>query len=678
MSDTERGKNKSDWLQALFGVRLAGKPVPTTACAVNPAVAPPPSGGVNALLARPRSGDPILGGGLEGTTRTMAGAGGKRLGITQAPDGRVVLTAPPPPVREITLAGGGGKGAALPGAVRALHDSGVLDEVKQIHGASVGSMTASLVAAGCTPEELEEIANDPKLSSDILGGRSMLGVALGPRLDGKSLQATVRGKMDALLRKRITGYLEDVAAKGNQPDPSVLLVLERLADGKRGPTFGDLRILSKVIPTVKELSISASYMAEINPATGKPDKGGKAQLAIFSADTEPDMEVAVAVNASAALPPVFEPVDITLSSGLRARFQDGGVLNNVPSTDSIGDARDLDPMPTQGSMSFVFEDDAAHDAMKGVADPVKSTFADWLTGAPNSAANYETYRGLADKPEDMVIVPLKFSVKGKKKDFSGLLSGTVNFDIGMDDRLKLQEMTAAQTAAHIQKRQEPKARSFDSMEQMLMCVDRADLVALVADGLEGAKAALDFRDAALAAVADISARAGRMTGQGAAAMLQDPALRQALAALDAAAGGNVDRQGFVAREMNRGGLDRLIDAAQKAGEGGVLGASAVVADALKAKAHAVFVLREMIYPRLVDEDPKGVHGTLLAQVGARLRAALSALDINDALTLAIKHFRAARDLLKLHGYRKFADDLSGFLMPAALPPHSQRGQTDDA
>ena len=675
MSGSSRIAEQSSWLKNVFGVGLSGRPLakPVRAAPVDPAVTPPSRGGVDTLLGRKRSGAPIKASGVQGETRTFEGAHGRKLGITQGLDGRVSLAAPPPPVQQITFAGGGGKGAALPGAVRALHASGVINDIKVVNGASVGSQSGALLAAGATADEFAEVANDKGLAPAIMEGRSIAGMLLGDGLSGKGLENLMRTKLDGLLRKRISEYLKSAATTGATPDAGVLAVLDRLADGSKGPTFGDLRTLSKVIPAIKEMSISASYMTDIDPATGKPVQGGRPQLAIFSADTEPDMEVAVAVHASSALPPVFAPVDIKLSSGITARFQDGGVLNNVPTTDSIGDDRGLDPIPTEGSIAFVFEEGGGDKdgPLKGISRPEKSAFADWITKAPNSAGNYETYEHLADRPEDVVVVPLKFTVpdkkggKGKTKEFTGLLSGTVNFDISMDDRLKLQELTDAATSAHLDQRRQPQTRDYASIDQMLMCVSAEDLTALVADGLEGAKPAQDFRNGALATIAQLSARTGAMSGQKPADMLQDQKVHDLVGTLDLLPAGNVDRLGFIARELNRGGLDRLVDAARASGGGGALAAGALVADSLKAKSHATYVLRTLIYPRIVAEDPKNIHGTLLAQVVARLRAATLPEDVNAALEIAIEHFAHARDLLARHGYKKFAAELAPYMMPTA-------------
>ena len=67
-------------------------------------------------------------------------------------------------------------------------------------------------------------------------------------------------------------------------------------------------------------------------------------------------------------------------------------------------------------------------------------------------------------------------------------------------------------------------------------------------------------------------------------------------------------------------------------------------------------------PRLVEEDPKGISASVLMQVEAKLRAAISSRAVNAALTVAVRHYEQKRDLLGLHGYKKFAAQLAGYMM----------------
>ncbi len=91
-------------------------------------------------------------------------------------------------------------------------------------------------------------------------------------------------------------------------------------------------------------------------------------------------------------------------------------------------------------------------------------------------------------------------------------------------------------------------------------------------------------------------------------------------------------------------------------------AGVAVADALAAKSHARTILRDMIYPKMVQENPKGVGGTVLRQVDNRLRSAKTPEDVNDALMIAIKHFATKSDFLDRHGHHAFAAQLRTYLM----------------
>ena len=55
-----------------------------------------------------------------GPAQVCTGPTGRQVKVVTGADGRVALTRDPPPITEITFSGGGGKGAALPGAIKAL------------------------------------------------------------------------------------------------------------------------------------------------------------------------------------------------------------------------------------------------------------------------------------------------------------------------------------------------------------------------------------------------------------------------------------------------------------------------------------------------------------------------------------------------------------------------------
>jgi exoenzyme U len=614
---------------------------------------------------RPRA--PVVPAAPVGPKSSFVNRGGKKLEVVVGKDGRVSLTADPPPIGEITFSGGGGKGAALPGAVRALEETGVLKEARVLRGASVGSMTAAVLAAGMSAETFTKLGNDTKMGPLIKNGD-----VLPLNLDGEGLESFVRdqigssvhGKIAAFLRKGNGKEQAEPGAPTNGIDQQTLDAI-RAIDGKisrgGGVTFGDLRTLSKVVPGIKDLVISGTMMGDDSVNPGKIEKG-KPQLAIFSADTEPDLDVARAVHASAALPPVFKPVNIKLSSGVTARFQDGGVMNNAPTSDLVGADRSLDPIPEAGQMTFVFEDQASAEILQGEATPSLSRVSDLVSGAPTSAANYAKNRALADRPEDVVMVPLKF--KGpwyKRTDFSSFIGGTINFDIPKDARLKLQGMAEDATLGHIKNRKLPETREFGSAGEMLSSVSRDDLEAMAQENFAGAHEELAFRDAVAGGITALEAVAGGAKADS----LQKGPVRSALAKLDALAKGDRNRLAFIGRELNRSGkLDPLLDVAKKSGGHGlvVLDAGVAVADALAARSHAQTILREMIYPKMVDESPKGVGGTVLRQVDTMLRGAKTPKDVNDALTIAIRHFANKSDFADRHRHHEFAAELKTYLM----------------
>ena len=670
MSQSNDPGLRDKWVARVLSVTIARIAVPAT----NQYAAPPAQSSLLAQAsAQTGPGKPVTLPLTAQTKQSFAGANGREIGIARGPDGSVALTTPQPPLREITFSGGGGKGAALPGAIDALQP--VLKDVKVVKGASVGSMTAALIAAGVTAEDFKALGNDPATTAAIQEGRSLPSAVLGGMLgrvvseklnmglEGTGLQDLVRTEMGKAVQKQIAAFRDSPAAQSADPHAlaDIEAISKKIEQGEQGITFRDLRTLSKSIPAIKEVEISATMIGD--DTAGKLEKG-KPQLAIFNADTEPDMEVALAARASASLPPVFKPVNIKLSSGIEGRFEDGGVMNNAPAGNTVDADRNIDPIPDTSRMTFVFEEAASTQIIDGKATPVLSKVNDFFAAAPNSAAEYAKNRALADAPEDIVVVPLKFTdpASGKKKDFSTFLGGTVNFNMAANDKLTLQKMTESATAAHVSKTQLPQTRTFSSAGQMLDCIGRDDLVTLANNGFDGAKEELAFRDEALTIIATLVAMEPSGKDQFAAGPVQ-----QLLQQLNTLAGASTDRQGFVARELNRSGtLDPLLEAAAKAGAQNldVLIAGIAVAECLKAQDHAQFILRETIYPKMVQYKPNSAAGILLQQVDAILRAARMPSDVNDALSIAIDYFKDKTGLLDRNKNRAFTAELETYLMPA--------------
>jgi exoenzyme U len=609
--------------------------------------------------------------------------------IIVASDGKVEMSAPPPPVREITFSGGGGKGAALPGAVAALIESNVLKDAKVLNGASVGSMTAALVAAGITAKDFTRISNDPKTGAAISQGRGaagllMKGAILKNPLSGEGLESLMRREIGLSIVKHIQTF-----KKTQRPDNQTAKTLEQIKTKatlcqiglQGGVTFGDLQTLSSIIPDIKELNIAGTFMSGTFKAGDNSNRTieqkGRPQLFIFNADTTPDLDIAVAVHASAALPPVFGTVDIDLPSGVAARFEDGGVMNNAPSSELVGAKRSVDPMPTSGKMTFVFEgEDDVIQKGPAVLLPTRKPMNDFFSGAPNSAAEYAKKRGLAEHPEDVVTVPLKVRTpapnggQGPLKDFSTLVGGTLNMNMSVEDKVSLQRESKDATKAYLAQRKQPRTTTFESVNQMLNIVSDGDLAAMAKNGFPGAGEEVQFRSGVTSAVTQLE----RIAAGAKAADLQGGSVRELLDALHQLANGDQDRLGFVARELNRSGkLDPLMTLAESSGDQGldVLQAGVTVQVGLNVQARCQFVLREVIYPKMVKQDMRGCSGALLRTAENMLRAATTTGEVDYVLDALVEHFREALEVNDWSGDSEFASELRTYKYgprPRKSPP----------
>lgn len=727
--------SKEQWLRRVLGVSVprtappAEPPKAVQAAPVPKDVARPSGGGVKIMQGRAPSGEPIVVPPVPKTEPYTVPPGGKTVRVAKKPGGGVVYSAPPPPVREITFSGGGAKGAALPGAVQALQDSGVLKDARKIAGASVGSMTAALVAAGITAEDFKAVANADSTTDVIVegSGGSALGllwaatknlagsvkdkvtgegdgrISANP-LKGDGLETIVRQVLDETLRKRINGYALECERAGRKPSPDVITVGANLA--RRGPTFGDLRTLSKHIPAVKEVVITGTYLEEVGTIDAESqedfeNRNDTGQLYVFDADSEPDMEVALAVHASASFPAAFKPVDITLSSGLTVRFIDGGVMNNTPTSSSIGNERELDPMPDGRGMTFVFEDtDGTSKGLqqgqvtapgqggtglleKAIGKKSLMTGAvDWFVGSEHAGAEYAKNRDMTEHPEEVVEVPLTIEPKQSKWYQRQLLkpwkrredpdadmrAGTLNFGLSKEAKLKYQAKTEAATQAHIQREQQDKSREFASDSQMFVSIGLPELKGLAAGGYEGAAEAVMFRERVAEMIAKLQAavKAERAKADSRMArVLEDKDASMALAEFDRLAGDDVDFLGYVARELNkRPELDGVLEAARQGGRSSpAMDAAYAVADTVRTRDHAENILKQIVYPKMKTEANGGAGIETLLVVEGLLRGAVEPDDVNGALRIAIAHFKDKPDhRLPKRGHHEFALQLERRLM----------------
>jgi len=224
------------------------------------------------------------------------------------------------PIERIVCSGGGAKGIVYPGSYKALEDTGVLKEVRQIAGTSAGSITAAFMAVGMESLTLQKIMSSTPLKT-LLGnsvgsvfGHHAPGICFLTK-DGLPLEQFIRQHLIDAVRasiEKITN-IQQLA----QNDPSLQTVIIKLYGSNPQFTFGDLGILSDRFPRqFKQLIVPAARFPE-------------GILQIFNRELTPNVEIALACRASSSIPALLKPVDIHVN-GKKQTFVDGGLFDNLP------------------------------------------------------------------------------------------------------------------------------------------------------------------------------------------------------------------------------------------------------------------------------------------------------------------------------------------------------------
>lgn len=190
-------------------------------------------------------------------------------------------------LRNLVFSGGGIKGAAYAGAVRQLHEYGLMQDIGKVAGASAGAITALAVACGYTPDELDRMVFWPKYSE-------------------------LKDDSPGIFRDLYRFYCKYGLYKGEILDMFVKGVL-RMVDLPADLTFHDLACME---PTesrrYRELSVTVCNLS-------------RQDLEIFDVTRTPDMPVAEAVRTSANIPLLWPP-----RKHRNMLYVDGGMADNYP------------------------------------------------------------------------------------------------------------------------------------------------------------------------------------------------------------------------------------------------------------------------------------------------------------------------------------------------------------
>lgn len=299
---------------------------------------------------------------VAGDIRDTRDSGGPRNTVPQLVKGsdgyNLIRTAPK--LENIVLKGGGAKGIGYPGALKEMHESGMLSGLKKVAGTSAGALTAVSLAVGQSPEKFEALSKKNMLGL-MVGGQDLHKVypelgfknGLNPsqampmlqlldQISTGEVQSFVEGMKPGELSDLVDGYIQ------NNPTADKTEVLNRLAvlsnpdfgSDRTGKmvTFNDMKMLHQLAPDkFKELTLTGWDSHDEKPIVFRSD------------DRYGDLPIIFAARVSMAHPLIATGVTLPEKYGHGDHpLQDGGIGSNMPSEVFYGDDRDKASMDTRG------------------------------------------------------------------------------------------------------------------------------------------------------------------------------------------------------------------------------------------------------------------------------------------------------------------------------------------
>lgn len=592
-------------------------------------------------------------------TPLVEGVGARNVTLMRDQQGRVDVFLSAPPVTSLVLSGGGAKGIAFSGVVRALEDTQKLQGIQSISGSSAGAISAALIASGMGAEAFDRLSDGIDLPSLLnstdavtawmqeasstlgklvgrlpgaVGSTSQLLMTLLPRLQSEAfpLEELVRNES----RGSILGHIAQTPRETRSAE--VMRIADRLSAGS-GPTFGDLEVLNRHIPAIKQLNITGIGMF-----------AGRPQLVVFNASLTPQMDIARAAHISGSLPLVFKsPVEQGhgfQASAESTAFKDGGLLLNTPAPGGVDRLFPESPLAKSESLIVKFESDAPDTRAR--SGSFLGSVAERITGVAHTAAEAFQDKKLEAFAEQIVTLPLKT----EKGDFRGLLTGTVNFTMQDEQKQHLQAKARQAVDAHLERRTTAlEQHSFQSLSDAVLAMDDA-MLASVQPALQKDPAASDvlmFRKTAQQALQVLDASIAE-ANQAKGALVLTPRILSSLRNLDALAQ-RPEQIDWLARRLNvanQPNFQQLLQVAARQIAGGALPMSKVIGKAVAEMSVRDIAIKaenftgEVIYPSLFRPGQPKSNVELLHRAAQDLAWATTPAAFNRVLDTLVDSYKA--------------------------------------
>ncbi|WP_421557647.1 patatin-like phospholipase family protein [Pseudomonas canadensis] len=592
-------------------------------------------------------------------TPLVEGVGARNVTLMRDQQGRVDVFLSAPPVTSLVLSGGGAKGIAFSGVVRALEDTQKLQGIQSISGSSAGAISAALIASGMGAEAFDRLSDGIDLPSLLnstdavtawmqeasstlgklvgrlpgaVGSTSQLLMTLLPRLQSEAfpLDELVRNES----RRSILGHIAQTPRETRSAE--VMRIADRLSAGS-GPTFGDLEVLNRHIPAIKQLNITGTGMF-----------AGRPQLVVFNASLTPQMDIARAAHISGSLPLVFKsPVEQGhgfQASAESTAFKDGGLLLNTPAPGGVDRLFPESPLAKSESLIVKFESDAPDTRAR--SGSFLGSLAERITGVAHTAAEAFQDKKLEAFAEQIVTLPLKT----EKGDFRGLLTGTVNFTMQDEQKQHLQAKARQAVDAHLERRTTAlEQHSFQSLSDAVLAMDDA-MLASVQPALQKDPAASDvlmFRKTAQQALQVLDASIAE-ANQAKGALVLTPRILSSLRNLDALAQ-RPEQIDWLARRLNvanQPNFQQLLQVAARQIAGGALPMSKVIGKAVAEMSVRDIAIKaenftgEVIYPSLFRPGQPKSNVELLHSAARDLAWATTPAAFNRVLDTLVDSYKA--------------------------------------